>query len=136
MPGFSAKSKWNLNSCHPDLQRVFNEVIKHVDCSIIDGHRGKAEQNQAFAEKKSQKKFPDSTHNVVPSLAVDAVRHPIDWKDIKGHYFFAGFVIGIAKSMGIELRCGGDWDRDWDVNDQDFYDLFHFELVNAPGKSA
>jgi hypothetical protein len=35
----------------------------------------------------------------------------------------------IAKRKGIELRWGGDWDRDGDRFDQSFNDLPHVELV-------
>lgn len=35
----------------------------------------------------------------------------------------------MAQSMCIEIRFGGDWDRDYDLDDQDFMDLVHFELI-------
>ena len=41
MPRYSKKSKQRLASCDKRLQDVFNEVIKHVDCSILEGHRSK-----------------------------------------------------------------------------------------------
>ena len=31
--------------------------------------------------------------------------------------------------MGIDLRWGGDWDRDTEVRDNTFDDLVHFEIV-------
>jgi len=52
----------------------------------------------------------------------------IRWYDTKSFYHFAGFVLGIAAVMGIELRWGGDWDMDDDLHDQTFNDLVHFEL--------
>jgi peptidoglycan L-alanyl-D-glutamate endopeptidase CwlK len=36
-------------------------------------------------------------------------------------------VLGIAQSMGINLRWGGDWDKDWEVQDNKFDDFPHFE---------
>jgi peptidoglycan L-alanyl-D-glutamate endopeptidase CwlK len=37
------------------------------------------------------------------------------------------------KQQGLithDMRFGGDWNRDYDVKDNDFNDLFHYELVN------
>ena len=41
---------------------------------------------------------------------------------------FAGFVLGVANQMGIKLRWGGDWDQDFEVQDNKFDDFPHFEL--------
>ena len=38
MPYFGRRSKKNLATCDKKLQKVFNEVIKHVDCAVIEGH--------------------------------------------------------------------------------------------------
>ena len=48
MPKFGSKSKANLATCHEDLQKVFNEVIKYVDCSALEGHRPEWRQNDLF----------------------------------------------------------------------------------------
>ena len=128
MPQFSKLSERRLAECHPSLQLLFNAVIKHYDCVILCGHRGEREQNEAFADGKSQLKWPDSKHNKKPSLAVDVVPYPVDWNDRHKLYHFAGFVIGAAWALGIKLRWGGDWDGDRDLSDQSFNDLVHFEL--------
>ena len=47
MPEFSQKSLNKLNQCHPDLQRLFLEVIKEHDCTIIEGYRTKEDQDIA-----------------------------------------------------------------------------------------
>ena len=73
MPLFSQTSKARLSTAHPDLQRLFNEVVKHWDCTIVCGHRGKEEQDKAFAEGKSKVKWPNGRHNKLPSLAVDVM---------------------------------------------------------------
>lgn len=128
MPHFGETSQERLRSCHPDLQRVFNEVIKTIDCAILEGFRAQHKQNEAFREGRSKLKWDQSKHNKVPSKAVDAVPFPIDWDDKKRFHVFAGFVMGVASQMGIEIRWGGDWDGDWDFTDQRFHDLPHFEL--------
>ena len=53
MPKFGSSSKRRLATCDERLQKVFNEVIKHVDCSVLCGHRGEYDQNKAFEEGKS-----------------------------------------------------------------------------------
>ena len=44
MPNFSIVSKQRLNTCHQDLQKLFNEVIKHYDCAVIQGARSDFDQ--------------------------------------------------------------------------------------------
>ena len=53
MPHFGKKSKERLATCHEDLQKVFNEVIKVVDCSVLEGHRDERRQEQLFSEGKT-----------------------------------------------------------------------------------
>ena len=128
MPKFGRKSKENLNTCDSRLQKIFNEVIKHVDCSVLEGHRSKDRQNKLYEEGKTKVKYPDGRHNRQPSSAVDVTPYPVDWKDRERQTLFAGFVIGVASQMGINLRWGGDWDQDFQVVDNRFDDFPHFEL--------
>lgn len=127
---FSASSKRHLSTCDERLQRVFNNVIDHYDCTIICGHRNEAAQTLAFESGKSKLHWPDSNHNALPSKAVDVMPYPINWSDYQRSAHFAGFVLGVAQSMGIKLRWGGDWDRDGQLKDQRFKDYPHFELVD------
>ena len=115
MPRFGKRSKERLATCDTRLQEVFNEVIKYVDCSILEGHRDKERQNQLYIEGKTKVKYPNGRHNSSPSNAVDVTPYPVDWADRERQTLFAGFVIGIARSMGITLRWGGDWDMDFQV---------------------
>ena len=137
MPDFSFTSKERLATCHPDLQRLFNAVIKEVDCTIIEGHRGEERQNRFFLEGGSKVEWPDSKHNKVPSEGVDAGPYiwgkGLSWEP-KQCYYFAGIVKAKASELGIKIRWGGDWDGDNDVNDQKFNDLGHFELILPEGK--
>ena len=128
MPKFGKRSKNALHSCDERLIKVFDEVIKTVDCSVLEGHRGQSKQDKYYEEGKSKVKYPSGRHNKLPSMAVDVAPYPIDWNDRERFHLFAGFVLGIAKSMGINLRWGGDWDSDWQVNDNRFDDFPHFEL--------
>tara|TARA_R100001594_G_scaffold29316_2_gene54810 strand:- start:996 stop:1397 length:402 start_codon:yes stop_codon:yes gene_type:complete len=128
MPRFGKKSMSKLETCHEDLQQVFYQVIKHFDCSVLEGHRGEELQNKYFNEGKSKVKFPKGKHNANPSNAVDVVPWPIDWDDTDRMYYFAGFVKGIAAMLDIPLRWGGDWNDNTEVKDTGFKDLPHFEL--------
>ena len=128
MAKFGRTSKNRLATCDERIQKVFNEVIKFVDCSVLEGHRGKQRQNDLFGEGKTKVLYPDGRHNSDPSRAVDVTPYPVDWDDRERQTLFAGFVLGIATGMGIKLRWGGDWDQDFQVMDNRFDDFPHFEL--------
>lgn len=128
MAKFSKLSLAKLETCDVRLQRVFKEVVKYFDCTVICGFRGKEEQDEAFRSGASKTPWPISKHNRTPSAAVDVVPYPVSWKDTNQMRYFAGFVVGIAATMGITIRWGGDWDSDRDLNDQTFFDFPHFEV--------
>jgi hypothetical protein len=81
------------------------------------------------ADGKSQVYWPNGKHNTVPSCAVDVTPYPIQWDDRERQTLFAGYVLATAKAMGVNLRWGGDWDRDTEVRDNSFDDLVHFEIA-------
>ncbi len=118
MPHFSKKSKDILATCHPKLRLICNKAIIVTDFSVLDGYRDKESQNRAYSDGFSEKKFPESMHNKIPSPAVDVAPYPIDWNDIKRFYYLAGVFEGIAKENDIYLRWGGEWE-----------DFGHFEVI-------
>jgi hypothetical protein len=126
MPKFSKSSASKLATCHPDLQKIFNDIIKTRDCTIICGARTLEDQQKAFnggfskidgIKKKSMHQVSEQRPL---SLAVDALPYPIDWNDKKGHEEFARIVKYTASIYRIRISWGGDW-----VN---FKDRPHFEL--------
>ncbi len=129
MRKFGKRSLENLKECHPKLQLLMTEVLKVMDVSIIEGHRPKAEQDKAFHAGKSKLKWPNSKHNKKPSLAVDVVPYPVDWKDTARFYYMCGVIKACAFNLGINIRLGADWDGDNEFKDQTFHDLPHVELV-------
>ena len=134
MPAFGERSRLNLATCHVDLQHLGNELIKHIDVACTAGHRGQQAQHEAFIKKASQLDWPRSRHNRQPSEAVHFVPWiggTIPWKLIKSWYHLGGYIRRLAEEMDINVRWGGDWDRDYDVTDQQFNDLAHWELVNG-----
>ena len=124
MPSFSSKSLARLNSTDERLVRVFTEVVKHFDCTILEGKRTVDRQKMLVQQGKS--KTMNSKH--LKGKAVDVAPYPIDWNDRERFTYFAGYVMGIAAKMGIKLRWGGDWDRDTQVSNNSFDDLPHFEI--------
>ncbi len=124
MPGpykFGKSSLEKLATAHEDLQKVFHEVIKQYNCSILCGHRGEAEQNEAFARGASKVKFPKSRHNSTPSEAVDAAPWPLNWQNVAEFKRMAEVVKDVADQLGVEIEYGGDWVT--------FKDYPHFQLA-------
>jgi len=123
---YGTTSTDRLNTCHVDLQRLCNELIKHRDVSILCGHRGEKEQDAAFNSGNSNARWGESMHNTEPSLAVDMAPyhsdHPhIRWEDNAEFNEFSGFVKGVAAVMGINITWGGDF--------HSISDKPHWELV-------
>lgn len=137
MPRYSQRSMSRLSTCHPDLQVLFFEVIRHFDCTIVCGHRNQQDQAEAKMHGASKVDWPNSKHNTKPSMAVDVAPYPIDWMNYSRFYWFGGYVMGVAEMLRLngkmthKVRYGGDWDGDKDINDQTFNDLLHFELIGA-----
>ena len=126
---FGKTSRERLETCDVPLIEVMEHVIKIIDCTILQGHRGEDEQNYYFKTGKSKLQWPKSRHNSNPSRAVDAAPWPIDWHDLNRFNFFGGVVMATGYQLGHQLRWGGDWDMDNDFSDQTFMDLVHFEYL-------
>jgi peptidoglycan L-alanyl-D-glutamate endopeptidase CwlK len=121
---YGAKSKKELSSAHEDLQEIFNEAIKYMDLTIIEGKRSKERQAELYEQGAT--KTLDGKH--CEGLAVDVAPYPIDWENRENFIYMGGFIMGIAKMMNIPLRWGGDWNSNNDLSDNNFDDLVHFEL--------
>lgn len=123
---FGKSSKYHLASCKGDLQTLFNEVIKHIDCAVICGYRGEEAQNKAYREGNSKLIYPESKHNQSPSMAADVIPYPVDWLDIDRFIELGEIVKEIAErlynegEMKYRIVWGGDWER--------FKDYPHYEL--------
>jgi peptidoglycan L-alanyl-D-glutamate endopeptidase CwlK len=128
MPSFSQSSKNKLATCSEPLQRLFNEVVKHYDCVVIEGYRGQEAQHKAFVEGRSKLDWPKGKHNQTPSMAVDVMPFPLNWKDEKQLHHFIGFVQATAIQMGINITSGHDWDDDFNLEEHSFQDGPHWEL--------
>ena len=143
MYSFGKVSKERLDTTHRDLQLVCNEVIKHIDFSILEGTRTLEQQQQYFKEGKSKLDgiAQKSKHQSLPSLAVDVAPYPIDFKNedkakarfylLAGYFFMASEKLFEEGKINHKLRWGGDWDSDKEFKDQSFDDLPHFELIKV-----
>jgi len=127
MPNFSKKSLEILSTCELPLQVLMRLAIQSgQDFSIICGHRGEEEQNEAFAQGHSKLRYPKSKHNTSPSQAVDIAPYPIDFSDIQRFKKLSVIIKDTWSKMseiekaGWELQWGGDW--------KTFRDYPHWEL--------
>jgi peptidoglycan L-alanyl-D-glutamate endopeptidase CwlK len=133
------KHEERLEGVHHLLDEVVREVANIVPVVVLCGHRGEAEQNRLEDEGKSQVRYPNGKHNSIPSGAVDlmpmsdTIKSTEDFNRVMNDRetltYFAGIVRGVAHSIGINIRWGGDWNSNFDLKDNKFDDLFHFELV-------
>ena len=143
MPKFGSKSRSHLETCHPDLQTLFNAVIEVVDCSVTCGYRNKEDQDKAVASGNSKAVFPEGKHNSNPSTAVDVYPYPIDFDDLPRFYWFAGGVLATAEilrnvgEITHKIKWGGNWrglnngkiDFSYNMRKDVLDDLPHFELM-------
>lgn len=155
MPSFSKRSLSRLSSVHTDLQILCQYAIKEYDFTVVYGlrtaetqfnlyKRGRKKVGDAWVIKDKKKVvtykdgyFKKSKHQL--GLAVDIVpyysKYPhIRWNDTKGLYHFGGYVRGLAdmlKKYGAidnDIVWGGDWDDDFVLDDQTFFDAVHFQI--------
>ena len=130
MPSFGERSKKALDSAHPKLRQLFEEVVKSQDCAILCGFRNEEDQEKAFLQGFSKVHYPNSKHNSYPSMAVDVVPWPLDWKEERRFYRLSGYVQSVADRLGIKIRWGGDFNQDGNLRNDSFVDLPHYELVD------
>lgn len=129
---FSKRSREQLNTCHPKLIKVLEAAIKKIDFSVVEGHRGEADQNRAVAEGNSRTRWPNSKHNKMPSEAVDIWPYPFKpeyWHQMEVWENLAKVILECAEELGIKIRWGGDWNQNGDWRDEKFIDGPHFELM-------
>lgn len=127
MPMFSQESFSKLTTCHEDLQVLFYEVIKHIDCEIIQGYRNKDDHDSVDCINVKHKHSPATAVDVTPKLH--------EGVNLKSFYLFAGFVLGIAQKlkddgkMSHSVRYGCEWDGDLNNINVNLRYLSHFELM-------
>ena len=68
MPSFGERSLSRLETCHPDICRVFNRVIEFYDCSILEGMRADERQRELYSQ--GRKMFEQGEWRVVDKSKV------------------------------------------------------------------
>lgn len=107
MPSFGSNSKRILKELHPDLQRVCNEAIKHVDFSLTCGYRNKTDQERAFKSGASRARFGQSPHNFKPSFAFDFIPYPFQgWTKIAPFEKVGQEILRAGVKVGVPLTWG------------------------------
>lgn len=141
---FGTTSLKRLKTCDERLQEIMHEVIRIYDITILEGHRTPEQHAINIKNGVTKVAYEKSKHSTNPSLAIDIAPWPIpakwgdagadglysesEQKERAKFYYLAGLVMGIASSLGVSLRWGGDWDGDGSYADQRFDDLVHFEI--------
>lgn len=133
----SNRSLSNLKQCHPQLCVVVARAIQisQVDFIVGAGIRSLDEQRENV--RKGVSKTMDSKH--LPQK--DGMSHAVDlwpwmngeipWDEFSAFRRVADAILQAARELDVDLRWGGDWDRDGDSSDHQFLDGPHFELVSV-----
>lgn len=141
MYSFGHASSDRLQTCNPALIAIAYRALElsPYDFTIVHGWRGEDVQNALFDRNASQKRWPDSKHNICDdsgapySEAIDFapwVNNTIYWDDTDIFCAIAGCWLAAAKELGHTLRWGGDWDGDGrSKGDQKFMDYGHVEVI-------
>lgn len=127
-----ASSLKELDTCHPKIGRLMREVDRRVskrrvqkfDIKAVCGHRGEVAQEQAFRDGNSDKHWPDSRHNTLPSTALDLTPFPELWSDPELLMLVIGYVLAVADELDIELEVGALWHK----RDRPHIQLTEYEL--------
>ena len=132
-------NKWGANSIlqrltsDPRLNAIGDVVLQIKDHSVVKGHRGEDEQNEAYnaVPQRSKLPWPKGKHNAYPSKAQDIRAYPFPEKEQEQReeqLYLLGLCRGVAEIMGIPIRTGADFDRDGEISDSTFEDFFHVEI--------
>ncbi|MBU2051505.1 MAG: hypothetical protein KKH61_21350 [Gammaproteobacteria bacterium] len=135
MPSFSRRSLLALSQAHPMLQQLMRAAIEKFDFVVTDSARGRVEQERAFKNGYSKARFGQSAHNYAPSIALDIYPYPIDFSPENDkkfreqlHVLQLEVIKPAAKSLGIPIRQGIDWNMNGNLTDDKWDDLPHVEL--------
>lgn len=130
---YGKTSNARLDTCHPDLIRLFDYALLHEDCpcdiSIVCGNRDQDAQEEAYSKGFSKAHFGQSPHNYEPSFAVDAVPYVagmgIPWSDTELFDKLARHIKKCAEELNVEIQWGGDF--------RSFIDRPHWEIKGWKG---
>ena len=121
-----------LRGVDADLVRVVELAHQRVPLMVLEGLRTVDRQADLYAQGRTK---PGKivtwtmTSKHIDGKAVDIAPLPLDWNNTQAFYALAGAMFTAAQSVGIQLRYGGDWDRDGKFGERGESDLVHFERI-------
>lgn len=137
---FSRSSILRMQGIAPELVLVLSRALlrSSIDFAVLEGIRTRERQRELVAKGRS--KTMNSKHLIGRAVDLVAVgdldsNGHVDHKDRalqwdRGTYAkVAAAMLEAARELGIQIRWGGDWDRDGDTSDTRFFDGPHFELI-------
>ena len=108
---------------HRDLWIVCQDVLAHLDISILCSTRDEATQTKEYLEGDSLARFSESPHNYAPSFAADVGIWDSELQGVREDPHSCKLVRDCfethAIARGIDLEFGYDWS---------FKDAQHIEL--------
>jgi len=145
---FGKRSRQRLDTCHEDIVKIMEEVIKVYDFSVLEGLRTAEKQAEYFETGRSKldgvhKKSKHQDDGSGKSMAIDICPYkkgynPFSGKkdDLYRFYFMLGIVWSVTQTLIADkkithnVRFGADWKMDmvYDTS-HEFTDLPHIELV-------
>lgn len=138
MPKFSERSETLLSQVHPLLQEIMREIIEFKDIKIVCGKRTPSQQrilvDRGASKTMNSRHIPRNGEDFSRAVDVQPYPYPKKGRDLREELtLLAGmvYVIAIGKGYTVSregLRWGGDWNCNFNVEDNGFDDLFHFEF--------
>lgn len=134
---FGTTSMLRLKGVKPQLLRVVERALElsTIDFMVAEGLRTLKRQQELYAQGRTAP-GPKVTWTMqskhLTGDAVDLVPWvdgKPDWNDLKKFDIIYKAMMAAAKELGVELRYGGDWDRDGILREKGETDSPHFELV-------
>lgn len=138
---YSKTSKDTLSTVNQDLQILFNEIIKYVDCTIVSGLRTAEDQFELFKKGRAYKRgrwvvvdvdkivtYKDGYYNKSyhqSGNAIDVVPYPYMYNEKDMMIRFGGFVLGIATKLKEEGKIKNEIEWGFDLWG---WDEAHFQI--------
>lgn len=146
MHSFGRRSIEQIETLDIRLQATLILAIKltMIDFTVTEGYRDAATQEKKFREGTSKLRFPNSFHNIKPSLAFDIAALVPPKGEVtfehKYYYYLHGIFTCAYKEINRSMKnispfiltWGGAWDNGSDFNSpKQFADLCHWQLTEV-----
>ena len=126
---FSKRSLNNLKDVDVKLITICNVLIKHIDFTVIEGHRSLERQKELYDKgfSKIDGISKKGKHNYLPSKAIDIIPYKKGYNPFDGtkeseqmfNDLYKEFD-KVAKELNIKYEWGGNW--------MSFKDMPHYQV--------